>query len=116
MYSELTNYKGEELGTVQICSIFLHIPQLLPYFLNYFYDLEYFTVNNFDYEEFQKALFYTYENIEELIQKLTHMLKNKNTKAEYCNTLYSFLKEIDKTHVKNTYLIKFDFELRNYSN
>lgn len=112
-------------------SLFLMMPQLIVYFLPYFYGIKDFIVDDFDYDLLKSTYFIVYKDLNNKLVELSRLLFEKKKERsdsifgllnshkdtsqtilkrsrDYCSKLYKYLSGLTFDMVKDVYHVKMD--------
>ena len=110
-FSEMTEIKHNFAQERTHLNILMFIPSLIPCFLEHFYDIPDFWVNDFDMSCLENTYLFVYKNQKQLIGKLSILLKRtKHSKRELGKALYSFLSHLKFQDIEKVFQISLVFK------
>lgn len=99
------SYDTPHTGTV--LSIFLFMPSLIPYFLNFFYDDPKYSIPDFNLIWLNYTLIFQYKKQRKMIEEFSKLLqKSRDSKEMYCQAIYDFLSKIELNQVKRVFQVR----------
>lgn len=88
-------------------SIFAFMPQMIIQFLNFFYGLENFKIQDFPYSSLDDTFFIVFKDMNPKILDLSKILKNaKDNKEVYAMELYKFLNGLEFDSIEKVYRVR----------
>ncbi len=88
-------------------SIFAFMPQMIIQFLNFFYGLENFKIQDFPYSCLDDTFFIVFKDMNPKILDLSKILKNaKDNKEVYAMKLYKFLNSLEFETIEKVYRVR----------
>ena len=130
-FQEITKIDYEDGFHMSNLSLFLMMPQLIVYFLPYFYGIKDFTVDDLDYNLLKSTYFIVFKDLNEKLGELSRILfekteektdsifdlanSNKDSKQtvlqksrNYCSKLYKYFSGLTFDTVEHVYYVKLD--------
>ena len=109
-FSTITNQIFNIPTKIPNISFLLFCPQMIPLFINNWYNLKSFELLNFKYKWLEDSFIFVYKDLQVVLENLSDILKSpKKNNYEYITALYNYLRSLEFDQIEKVFQISISF-------